>query len=336
MSFAVVITIKNEARLIRDNVLFHRHMGASAVFVYDDGCTDNSVETLDGIDIVVTRKSITTEELPALPSWASTIDIGYFGAEFRDLTNPNARLCANCLHALHLARERNIEWLIFIDADEFVAPRDQLRQNRLVDFFASVPKDFDVVRFLPLEVLPVSSVVGRAVKECIYFKQFDYFRSNASRSSYMLYDEFTGEEFVQFGLLGDSRGKTAARTSAPVLPCNNHWFSQPFTARELIVGLGVCALIHYFSYDSEDFVKKNSNFSAQADFFRPNVPTTRHKQLWRRMAGDPAIGGAGLRSHFEKWIVNSRDDLDTMALKNGDVVVVSALSALFSELDRVK
>jgi len=301
-----VISVKNEHRLIRDNVLYHRYLGASAVYVYDDGCTDGTMESLADIDIVVARKSITPDELPPLPPWLPEDErrclLGNAGI--------NCRKAANCAHAMCLARARGIEWMLQIDADELIYPFENLRPNRLVELLASIHSDFNVVRFPSVEVLPVSEHVDRAFSDCTYFIR------QISTCSTVLFDVYENEEFVvPTPMVGHFVGKVAARLSAPVFASGNpHRFEEPDHRRtEVRLSDHVWCLLHFQSYDYTDFFKKHTNFSSESQDYSGTLysimqpPTVvRHKSMWRRMANDPAFGEEGLRAYYVKWILNSQ------------------------------
>ena len=49
MKVAVVMTVKNEERLLPQNVHYHLGIGIECIFIYFDGTTDHGKEKIRGI-----------------------------------------------------------------------------------------------------------------------------------------------------------------------------------------------------------------------------------------------------------------------------------------------
>ena len=64
------------------------------------------------------------------------------------------RMMMNAYDALLRCRKLGIEWLIMLDADEFVCPaHDHVYPDQLNDFFSNIAFKFQEVRFLTREVI---------------------------------------------------------------------------------------------------------------------------------------------------------------------------------------
>src|SRR5690554_8106860 len=58
MKIALVLTVKNEFRLLRNNLLYHKAIGVDRAFVYFDNTTDNGRESIADLDFATISDSV--------------------------------------------------------------------------------------------------------------------------------------------------------------------------------------------------------------------------------------------------------------------------------------
>ena len=102
--YSVAVILKNEARYIKEFVLFHQVAGADRIYIYDNDSTDNLLDVLQPyIDsgLVIYRK------------WSGTGDVQT--AAYRD--------------AIRRTKNRT-KWLAIVDADEFLfSPKGDMKEQ---------------------------------------------------------------------------------------------------------------------------------------------------------------------------------------------------------------
>jgi hypothetical protein len=113
---ALVLIVRNEARHVGEWARFHAAAGVAHFHVYDDGCTDGTVEVLQGV--------LGAGRLTVLP-WHQKFRDGRRGHEIHNQVLAYAHAVRN-----FGARYR---WMSFIDVDEFLVPK---RAARLPDALA--------------------------------------------------------------------------------------------------------------------------------------------------------------------------------------------------------
>lgn len=100
---AIVLIVRNEARHIAEWARFHRYAGARAFFVYDNGCTDGTIDIL--------RAALPSEMLVVIP-WNQRLRTS--GTEIHN----------QVLAYAHATRNfgGDFRWMTWIDVDEFLVP----------------------------------------------------------------------------------------------------------------------------------------------------------------------------------------------------------------------
>ncbi len=58
VGLSMVITVKNERALLRDNLLYHHFVGVDHFYVYSDGGTDGTIESVCDLPYVMTADSV--------------------------------------------------------------------------------------------------------------------------------------------------------------------------------------------------------------------------------------------------------------------------------------
>jgi hypothetical protein len=103
---AIVLIVRNEGAHIAEWARFHRLAGVRAFFVYDNGCTDDTIPAL-------------LSEVPAtVIPWNQKLRDGRRGGEFHN----------QVLAYAHAVRNfgGDFRWMAFIDVDEFLVPATDL------------------------------------------------------------------------------------------------------------------------------------------------------------------------------------------------------------------
>jgi len=97
--------VKNEARYLRDWLVFHHLAGARAFFLYDDGSTDGTLEVLRGLDGI---------NVTVIPWRMSAV-----------LNKPNVAFSRQVLAYAHAIENFGgaFRWMSCIDIDEFIVPK---------------------------------------------------------------------------------------------------------------------------------------------------------------------------------------------------------------------
>ena len=104
--FAVVLIVKNEARHVGEWARFHRQAGVKHFVVYDNGCTDGTIDVL--------REVLPADALTVIP-WNQKLRDGLTGREIHNQVLAYAHAIRNF--------GPGFRWMACIDADEFLVPR---------------------------------------------------------------------------------------------------------------------------------------------------------------------------------------------------------------------
>nr|WP_321233409.1 glycosyltransferase family 2 protein [uncultured Psychroserpens sp.] len=291
MRVALVITVKNEARLLRQNVLYHLEIGIETIYVYFDGTTDNGQQLIGDIEGVVSNVSVsadTFKHLDYMQHLCSNVDKIH-----------TARQCLNTYDAQMKCRDLGIDWLISLDADELFLT-DYKHPIGLSDFFKPL-KSFDVVQLQTLEVLSRKMAYDKVMLEETQFKLKKNFKSHFNRIYFSFYNPYNKKSIMHSYWLGHNMGKLAIRVDSNTIPKNVHRYQ---TINETDINSTKSGyLLHYHLYDYEDFIKKYKNFKAHPNTFLSGNYIGSLKTLWRDMVNDEQFDEAYLKAYFEKYIL---------------------------------
>jgi glycosyltransferase involved in cell wall biosynthesis len=147
-SFAVVYTVKNEWRLLKYSIPYLLSAGASKIYVFFDGTTDEALSELSKFDNVRAQFTVRASAIENPPAWIKQVEV--HEAEQMDF-----RKRINMLYAASLALEDGVEWVCSIDADELIIPGRKFRG--ISELLASVGADVDQILMPNLELLPTPS-----------------------------------------------------------------------------------------------------------------------------------------------------------------------------------
>lgn len=284
---ALAATVKDERPLLRSHLLYHRRLGISRAFVFDDGSSDGTAASV--------------ADLPFVEVWPSVDAAGYAGREglqraaARASRDYVARQNLNVQCALDLAREAGDDWLVHVDADELlVAEGCSAAAGALTALLEALPADVEAVRFPTLEAAQTRLEYGALFLEQTLFKRA------SPRLRRSVPDPYTGAALSLGAFYGHAIGKSAVRLRALPQPENVHAFLGPGRRRLVSVERG--ALLHYFSHGFADFARKHRLLPPFDDYVS-GARLEPHKALWKRMAQDPGFGEARLREYYERHIL---------------------------------
>ncbi len=291
MRVALVITVKNEARLLRQNLRYHLAIGIEKIYVYFDGTTDNGKQLIANIEGVESNDSISAEKfkhLDYMEHLCSNANVIH-----------TARQCLNTYDAQMKCRDLGIDWLISLDADELFLT-DYKNAINLSAFFEPL-KSFDVIQLQTLEVLTTKIAYQNVMLEETQFKVQKNFKSHFNRIYYSFYNPYNRQSIVHSYWLGHNMGKLAIRVNSETIPKNVHRYKTIDESPLKSIKRGF--LLHYHLYDFKDFLKKYKNFKAHPNTFLSGNNIGALKTLWRDMVNDKQFSEAYLKDYFQKNIL---------------------------------
>jgi glycosyltransferase involved in cell wall biosynthesis len=281
---ALVVTAKNECRLLRRSLLYHHFIGVERCYVFDDGSTDGTPDSLGGLPFV---------ELHLRAEPAAPIPPGARAENFYVLRQEQ-----NTRQALALACAAGFHWLIALDADELIAP-DLTRASRglLREAFAALPPNVEQVRFPTLEV------VGRQPEYHDVFREETLFKRNNAKLMRPLPDP-AGKKRRASGFFGHRIGKSAVRLNQPAMPNTSHGFRRADGTPLHTQAIG--HLLHYYSFDYTQFRHRLETLRSHPDHYANGTPVEYvPKRMWRDMINQPGITDAFLRDYHARWVMFS-------------------------------
>ncbi|WP_033956525.1 glycosyltransferase family 2 protein [Psychroserpens jangbogonensis] len=291
MRVALVITVKNEARLLRQNLWYHRSIGIEKIYVYFDGTTDNGKQLINDIEGVESNNSVSVETFKHLDYMQHIC------------SNVNkihtARQCLNTYDAQMKCRDLGIDWLISLDADELFLT-DHKSPISLSHFFEPL-KPFDVVQLQTLEVLCRKMTYDKIMLEETQFKLKKNFKSHFNRIYFSFFNPYNKKSIVHSYWLGHNMGKLAIRVDSNTIPKNVHRYQT--IDKTPLKSLKMGFLLHYHLYDFEDFIKKYKNFKAHPNKFLSGNGIGTLKTLWRDMVNDEQFNEMYLKDYFKAHIL---------------------------------
>lgn len=287
MQVAVVLTVKNEARLLRDNVLYHHAIGVDKVFVYFDNTTDDGKDTVSDLPFVNIQDSVPAEKythFKYLDKFTSQAEAHH-----------TARQCLNTFDAMQSCKVLGIDWLISIDADELIGT-DLDAISNLKTFFKGIPSSVDVVNFKVYEVLQRQLNYKNVFAEETLFKSQRSFKRRHERLFKYVYNPFTGKHLKFSFWYGQHLGKGAIRLNTNVIPHNVHRYKR-INGKAAILEAGF--VLHYHAFDAVDFIKKFTNFRNHPNTFLSGNTVESLKLLLRDVVNTSGLSNDELKDYFK-------------------------------------
>ncbi len=304
----LVITQKNEAAILNHNIEYHRYMGISHFYIFDDDSTDESMNTIPDREGVY---KFYKTDFSNIPKEMNSVKQKALDGNWM------ARQILNTYKALKLAKGHGIDWLFFIDADELVYFGNQ-KVNSFCQDFAEIEDDIEVVHFN--EVLEVAQNGGsndNIFISATYFKTVEYDNTRERR----ILDPMKEEMITLKGFLGHRAGKQAARVDADLYPVNSHKFKKLNQDNPKILRCG--QIYHYHGCSFSEFLKQNSIPHPSHFVYGGEVPYY-PKLFWKDLVINSGKTKEELRVYFEKWIMFSDEEIVHLLeqSKNGNPVLI--------------
>ena len=288
MKIAVVLTVKNEKRLLRNNLLYHDAIGVDRIFLYFDNTTDHGKESISDLEFVTINDSVSAKKYGHL----------YYLEKFTSqaIEHHTARQCLNTFDAQQLCEKEGIDWLISLDADELICTHF-IEPSNLKSFFKEIAENVEVVNFNTLEVLQQRESYGNVFLEETLFKQNRKLKN--SRAIYKkLFNPFTETSTKFSWWYGQHLGKGAIRIGRDIIPHNVHRFKRLDGSKTETVNKG--NILHYHAYDAADFIKKFTNFRNRPNTFLSGNKVESIKLLLRDIVNTSGMDAAELKEYFKE------------------------------------
>lgn len=285
MKTAIVITVKNEERLLKQNLRYHFALGINKAFVYFDGTTDNGPKSIQTLNKVEFQNSVKPEKYSSLDF------LKKFTTQAEE--HHTARQCLNTYDAMLKCKNEEIDWLISIDADELFYPGENIN---LKDFFRSA-SSFDIITLKPLEVINRKIAYKDVFKEETLFKTQKNFKSKFDQINFKLQNPYTKEALQTSYWLGHTMGKSIININSEVIPHNVHRFKL-IKGKAKTVNKGF--VLHYHMFDFEDFIKKFQNFKNHPPVFLSGNKIGDLKSFFIKLVNDEDRTEESLKQYYVK------------------------------------
>ena len=322
---AVVMTVRDEREFLRKNLLYHRFLGVTHFYIYDDGSEDGSVSSVADLPYVTARQSVAVSE----------VDVGsdLAVAARKHSTDHVARQMLNSAHAIELARAAGCSWLLGFDADELICvDRSTAAAGSLAGFLAAQPQSVDVVTFRPLEA------VQRRARYDDVMTEETLFKVGSAGTTRETYDPFEKRTHEIDAVYGHKAGKQAVRTTIASIPYSVHRFRAPGGKKLRNVDKG--DVLHYYAPDFESFVHKFRTMKDHPDQHVDGRTVVIQKRLWRDVVNKSGMTDEELRDYYQRWVMFDDEQLKRMrgakrlfVLSNPALVEVTSAAAAVKKVE---
>lgn len=332
MKIAIVITAKNEARILRSNILYHKEIGVCKAFIYLDNTSDTGKSSISDIDIVEISDSVVDEyhDIKILE-------------KFNQKANKHhtARQCLNTYDALQKSKKLGIDWLISIDADELVIT-DKDEVSDLKSFFSALNDSVDLVNFKPYEILQDERSYNNVFAEASYFKVVHKFSRRIDRIYKSFYNPFD-KSYIKFSYwYGQHLGKAALKVNSKqeIIPKNVHRYV--YVNGDEINKVSEKGMLHYHMFDAEDFIKKYRNFKDRPDHFLSGNKVESLKLLCREIVNSKHYSEEALNDYYESNVMFTKQEVSKMLAnrnrfflkrKEKAVIKITSVNKVFSKIN---
>ena len=300
MKIAVVLTVKNEERLLRNNLLYHKAIGADRIFVYFDNTTDHGKESISDLEFLTINDSVSVKKYGHLDY------LEKFTSQAGE--HHTARQCLNTFDAQQLCKREGIDWLISLDADELICTNFK-EPSQLKSFFKLVDKKVEVVNFKTLEALQQKESYNHVFMEETLFKK-DRKQKKGKDFYKTLFNPFTKRSEKFSWWYSQHLGKAAVRIGRGIIPHNVHRFKKSDGSKPNTLNAG--NVLHYHAYDAEDFIKKFINFSNHPNTFLSGNKVENIKLLFRDIVNSSGMDSEELKVYFKKNLLFSKPEMQAL------------------------
>jgi hypothetical protein len=337
MKLAMVITQLNEHELLRANILYHKYLGVEEFIIFSDGPDDRTLATIMDIPGVTTLPCVTPGDLrfklQSHPLMTTIIE--------QHASHICARQMINVMFALEWARDRDCDWLLSMDADEFICPNlTHAKAGSLLELFANQPPEVEIMLFRPFEILPAGKLSQSIfLRDLIFLNEFlpegNGFRY-VRRIQRNFPDPIRGTRHAYLGYLGHNQARSAIRTNLDVLPNSVHYFTHLSGAKLVRREMGWS--LHFYCHSFADFIKKFRNFKSMPDRFVTGAPYPWVMQgLLREMVNSGKFSLDYLNDYYEKYLVPTEENIAAWIKEIPEsVITVSAVRQVFEKLNYIQ
>ena len=321
MKIAVVMTVKNEERLLFSNILYHKYIGVDNFFVYSDYSDKSRYDSIKGMDSVVFSKTVPTKK------YENLVYCKHFINNYDRIFT--ARQALNSFDATLLCKAKNIEWLISIDADELICV-DLCHQKKddLKTFFLGIGKDVDVVALRTFEIIQNQLAYKNVFAEEILFKNKKCFRYLFSNKLKAIYNPINKKTISSPWWYGQTLGKCAINVNSGLIQRTSHEFQSISNNPLKVENKGY--LLHYYVYDFEDFYSKFKRFKDHPDQYLYWGEVEDLKKIWRDVVNYPGYNESDLINYYKNNVMCSEYLPGSSMIKNLDNYVYRNIIKVYS------
>ncbi|MFC1884633.1 glycosyltransferase family 2 protein [Thermodesulfobacteriota bacterium] len=299
-SLAMIMCVRDEEDFIGANLAYHHTLGVSRAYIFNDSSEDSTV------DIV--------RSFP----WAKVIDAP---ADHSKPFGKHQNMCAD--EALKMARKDGMDWLMYIDADEF-AFAEKTPFGILGRVFPPVKK---LKRLSLLErgnlrymlkgigsrkkqvILETKEVLPLAVPEDKPFWDLHYCHKRGLENREVL-DPLTGN-MEPLPWFGQTMGKSIVRTSTDVQAAHAHRWTwnqdKPIPEVLPLPSEKKGVIYHFVSFNAGNWLRKFRKHSYFPEIYIRGGLIDFPKSSWKiasaRMSDEEA------KRYFMKWLALSADEI---------------------------
>jgi hypothetical protein len=332
MKIAIVITAKNEARILRSNILYHKAIGVCKAFVYFDNTTDNGKSSISDVDIVEISHSV-------VDKYRNIKALETFNQKAKN--HHTARQCLNTYDALQKSKTLGIDWLISLDADELVIT-DKIEVSDLKRFFGELDDSVDLVNFEPYEILQNRHSYNNVFAEALYFKTTHKFSRRIDQIYKSFYNPFD-KRYIKFSFwYGQHLGKAALKVNSKqeIIPKNVHRYT--YIDGNRINSVSNKGMLHYHMFDAKDFIKKFKNFKDRPNYFLSGNKVDSLKLLCRDIVNSEDFTEETLIAYYKSNIMFSKGEVKKMLAnknrfflkrKEKAIIKITSVIKVFSKIN---
>jgi Glycosyl transferase family 2 len=323
MRIACILTVRDEELLLAANAAYHRYLGITDFFIFLDNAPASTASIAKQIPSCVVFENQTFESLAEFSRDKPELDLNALQREYHRIAG--VRLALNANAALQYCRAGGIKWLLHIDPDELVFPRDYgAAEGALGNYLQSVSADVDVIRFQNIESVPQSVAPKSAFSE-VYFRTRALLNQTISAGKRTLVCPRTGIAVDAGWFRGHSSGKLAIRCASKAYVTSPH-------------GCGNCAhtmdtdhLLHYFISSYQHFLAKFSNNDCRQFATAERLQKMRPSRvLMSNVANDPKYTHEDKLAFYCQSLLHTDEEMHELAAAHpGAIVKIESVANLF-------
>ena len=286
---ALCMTVKNEEKLLAQNLRYHRAAGVDAFYIFDDGSTDGTVASVRSMPDVTISSSVD----PAL--FLDHPDFSRVVARAHELIT--ARQVLNSHTAFQHAKAAGHQWMISLDADELLYLEDGRGiEGSLTRFFNTVRPEIDTILFKPAELIPCRMEAKNP------FAENSFFHTIPRRNGREIHDPYSDKPQSINSFIGHAMGKSAARIRDHILHKTVHTFTSS-DGRELN-RFEARWLLHYNIHSFGNFIQKYQRFHGHPETYLTGAKIEIPRSLWIRMVNDSHFDRDFLLDYYQRWVAS--------------------------------